>query len=110
MDEILKERREMAKELRGDGEKPDRSLSITRRSFLHNSLLTGAGSVATFGWFPLINTLDFALGAVTPFRFAWVSDNHLYPKNVNTRFVDKATRAMKEVQAMSPPADFLMHG
>ena len=39
-----------------------------------------------------------------------MSDNHLYPKDVNTRFVEKTVRAFKEVQAMSPPADFMIHG
>ncbi|TMA08735.1 MAG: metallophosphoesterase, partial [Deltaproteobacteria bacterium] len=39
-----------------------------------------------------------------------ISDSHLLPKDVNTRFVDKAVRAMKEVQAMKPPADFLIYG
>jgi len=53
--------------------------------------------------------LTVAFGAEA-FKFAWLSDNHLYPKNVNTRFVEKATRAVKEIQAMSPPADFLIHG
>src|SRR5947209_2183617 len=100
----------MHKELRPPGERPDPSLAITRRIFLHKSLLAGAAAgTATYGWFPLINTLDVAFGAEA-FKFAWLSDNHLYPKNVNTRFVEKATRAVKEIQAMSPPADFLIHG
>ena len=108
--EIRRTRREMNKELRPPGERPDPSLAITRRIFLHKSLLAGAAAgTATYGWFPLINTLDVAFGAEA-FKFAWLSDNHLYPKDVNTRFVEKATRAVKEIQAMSPPADFLIHG
>ena len=51
-----------------------------------------------------------AYGAEAPFSFAWISDTHLYPKIVNTRFVDKTVRAVKEVQAMNPPADFLIFG
>src|SRR5512138_1853576 len=99
MDEMERERREMRKELQGTGERPDRSIGITRRTFLHRSLLAGAGSVASYGWFPLVNTLDLVLGAQQAFKFAWVSDNHLYPKNVNTRFVDKTVRAFKEAQS-----------
>jgi 3',5'-cyclic AMP phosphodiesterase CpdA len=110
MDDIQRERSELKRTLEGNGERPDRSLGITRRTFLHRSLLAGAGGVAAFGWFPLINTLDLALGAEGGFRFAWVSDDHLYPKEVNTRFVDKTVRAFQEVQAMNPPADFLIHG
>jgi 3',5'-cyclic AMP phosphodiesterase CpdA len=111
MDEILKEQQEIRKELEGSGERPDRSIGLTRRTFLHRSLLGGAGAgAATFGWFPLINTLDITLGQAGGFRFAWISDTHLYPKDVNTRFVEKATRAVKEVQAMKPPVDFLIFG
>ena len=111
MDHLQDERREMARTLETPGARPDPSLQITRRTFLHKSLLTAgvAAGAATYGWFPLINTVDLARGQ-TAFKFAWVSDTHLYPKNVNTRFVEKAVRAMKEVQAMNPPADFLIFG
>ena len=42
--------------------------------------------------------------------FAWVSDTHLYPRTSTRRFVEKTVRAFKEVQAMNPPADFLIFG
>ncbi len=111
MDHLSNERREIVQTLQAPDTRPDPSLRVTRRTFLHKSLLTAGvtASAATYGWFPLINTIDLAWGQ-TGFKFAWVSDTHLYPKNVNTRFVDKATRAFKEVQAMSPPADFLIFG
>lgn len=85
--------------------------TITRRTFLHRSLLYGGAGAATYGLFPLLNTIDiaFAQGGQA-FKFAWVSDTHLYPKDVNTRFVEKAVRAFKEVQAMDPPADFMVFG
>lgn len=89
---------------------PDRGTVWTRRTFLHESLRQGATGAAAFGFLPLINTLDIAYAQGQSFRFAWVSDTHLYPRNVNTRFVDKAVRAFKEVQAMNPPADFLIFG
>ena len=73
-------------------------------------LAGAAGVTAAYGWFPLINTIDIAYGQQAPFRFAWVSDNHLYPKDVNTRFVEKTVRAFKEVQAMNPAADFMILG
>jgi 3',5'-cyclic AMP phosphodiesterase CpdA len=86
-------------------------VNLTRRTFMHRSLMTaGVASAATCGWFPLINTIDVAHGAEAPFKFAWVSDTHLYPKTVNTRFVDKATRAIQEIQAMDPAADFMIFG
>jgi calcineurin-like phosphoesterase family protein len=111
MSDLERERREAERELNKPGERPDPSLEITRRTFLHKSIVAGAVTgAATYGWFPLINTLSMAYGAQAPFSFAWISDTHLYPKNVNTRFVEKATRAVKEVQAMKPAADFLMFG
>jgi 3',5'-cyclic-AMP phosphodiesterase len=110
MDELHRTRSEMHRELSRPGERPADSIGLTRRTFLHRSLLAGAAAgAATYGWFPLINTIDVA-HAQQSFKFAWISDTHLYPKTVNTRFVEKATRAVKEVQAMSPAADFLMFG
>jgi hypothetical protein len=111
VDEQERTRQEMERELNVPGERPDPGLAITRRIFLHRSLAAGAAAgAATYGWFPLINTLDVAFAQQQAFKFAWISDNHLYPKTVNTRFVDKTVRAAKEVQAMSPAADFLIHG
>ncbi len=114
MSDVDRERREMHRVLRPRGASPDASLSITRRLFVHRSLYTGvaagaAGATIT-GWFPMINTLTMAYGAEAPFSFAWISDTHLYPQTVNSRFVDKCTRAAREVQAMDPPADFLVFG
>jgi 3',5'-cyclic-AMP phosphodiesterase len=110
MDDLQRTRSEMHRELNRPGERPAAALGLTRRTFLHRSLLTGAAAgAATYGWFPLINTIDVA-HAQQSFSFAWVSDTHLYPKSVNTRFVDKAVRAFKEVQAMSPAADFMIFG
>jgi len=107
--EIL--RREMDRTLRPAGEHPDSSISMTRRTFLHNSLLYGAASAAATGLFPILNTIDMVFAADgASFKFAWISDTHLYPKELNSRFVEKTVRAVKEVQAMNPPADFLIFG
>ncbi len=71
--ELARTRREMAQELNKPGETPDPSLRITRRTFLHKSILAGvAAGAATYGWFPLLNTLDVAHGAEA-FKFAWIS-------------------------------------
>ena len=111
MSDLERERREIAAVLQRPGAAPDRRTRITRRTFVHRSCLTGAATVAqTFAWWPLINTIDIAHAAEAPFRFAWISDTHLYPQSVNTRFVEKVKRAAKEVQAMTPPVDFLIFG
>ena len=108
MDDPLAIRRRMARELRTPGLRPG-PLGITRRTFLHRSLLAGAAGAAAHGWFPLLNTIDVAIGA-EPFKFAYVSDTHLYPKEVNTRFVEKAEQAVSDIKEMSPPADFVIFG
>jgi hypothetical protein len=111
MSELDRERREMVAVLQRPGVRPDPSLRITRRTFIHKSCLTGAATVAqTFAWWPLLNTIDVAYAAEQPFKFAWVSDTHLYPRSLNTRFVEKVVRAANEVQAMNPPADFMIFG
>jgi 3',5'-cyclic-AMP phosphodiesterase len=114
-DEFQKARREMRCVLWRPGQTPDPTVSITRRIFLHRALLGGTVvAAASAGWLPRINTLDMAFaqerGPAVTFKFAWISDTHLLPKEVNRRFVEKAVRAVKEVQAMDPPADFLIFG
>lgn len=83
---------------------------ISRRTFLHESLLAG-GAVATASFFQTFTTMNVANAATGQnFNFAWVSDTHLYPKTLNTRFVEKATRAFKEVQAQAGSIDFMIFG
>jgi len=110
-DEVIRERREMHRVLNPKDARPDDSMRITRRIFIHRALGTGAAvGAGVVGWFPIMNTVTVANAAEMAFSFAWISDTHLYPKSVNTRFVDKTTRAAKEVQAMQSPADFLIFG
>ena len=72
-------------------------VDITRRTFLHKSLLTG-GAVATgsaVGLFQTLSSMEVANAAMgESFSFAWVSDTHLYPRELNQRFIDKATRGL----------------
>src|SRR5439155_4403623 len=111
MSELEQDRREIHTVLQQPGVRPDPALKLTRRTFIHKSCLLGAATVAeTFAWWPLLNTMDVAYAAEQPFKFAWVSDTHLYPRSLNTRFVEKVVRAANEVQAMSPPADFMIFG
>jgi len=114
-DDFAYARREMEKTLIVPGRKPPGNLAISRRVFINKALLGGtAATAALAGWLPRINTFDFAYAQAgkptETFRFAWISDTHLLPKEVNTRFVEKAVRAVKEIQAMDPPADFLVFG
>ena len=111
MNERQKLHAEMSRAFRGPATGPAAATVLTRRIFLHKSLLLGAAGAATYGFFPFLNVLDVAFAAnAQTFRFAWISDTHLYPKDVNTRFVDKTVRAIDEVKGMSPAPDFLIFG
>lgn len=83
--------------------------SITRRTYLRKSLTAGA-ALAGSAFFDSITTLNMAMAQGNSFSFAWVSDTHLYPKTLNTRFIDKAVRAFKEVQDMGNKIDFMIFG
>ncbi len=111
MNELDKIRRTMQRELNPPGKRPAPATTITRRTFIQKSLIGGAAGMAAYsGWFPLINTIDVASAAVKPFKFAWISDTHLYPRDVNERFVEKTKRAIKEVQDIGSSMDFLIFG
>lgn len=64
---------------------------------------TAAAMVAGFA--PLISKVELAFGAEI-FTFAWISDTHLYPGKLNTRFVEKVVRAVDNVNAMDPAPDY----
>ena len=49
-------------------------------------------------------------GKVQSFRFAYISDSHLYERSVNDRFVNALMRAVDDVNAMDPQPDFVLYG
>jgi 3',5'-cyclic-AMP phosphodiesterase len=115
------DRLEALREARKNGQLHEPGITtpgISRRIFIHKSLMfagAAAGLSTANLWLPIINTLDMAYaqapgGAMSSFRFAWISDTHLYPENVNTRFVEKAKRAVAEINALDPPVDFVIIG
>jgi 3',5'-cyclic AMP phosphodiesterase CpdA len=44
------------------------------------------------------------------FRFAYISDSHLYEKKLNERFVNALLRAVDDVNALDPQPDFVLFG
>jgi Icc protein len=102
--------------------------SLDRRSFLKVSA-AAAGAVAASG---LVTPHSFqpvsvahaqpapvpagaaaaagTAGKEEPFRFAYISDSHLYEKTVNDRFVNALMRAVDDVNAMDPQPDFVFYG
>jgi Icc protein len=47
---------------------------------------------------------------IAPFRFAYISDSHLYERKVNDRFIRSLLRAVDDVNAMDPQPDFVLYG
>ena len=48
--------------------------------------------------------------AIEPFRFAYISDSHLYERKLNDRFIRSLLRAVDDVNALDPQPDFVLYG
>ena len=113
MNALELERREMHRTLRATRRTPRRRHVVDAPHLPpRGSLLKGPAGGGRGGLLPAHQHARHGVRARRgqSFRFAWVSDTHLYPKELNARFVEKTVRAFKEVQAMNPPADFLIFG
>lgn len=49
-------------------------------------------------------------GRVEAFRFAYISDSHLYDRKINDRFVRSLLRGVDDVNRMDPQPDFVLYG
>ncbi|MDX1579149.1 MAG: metallophosphoesterase, partial [Gemmatimonadota bacterium] len=45
-----------------------------------------------------------------PFRLAYISDSHLYERELNERFVRQLLRAVEDVNRLDPQPDFVIYG
>ena len=90
--------------------------SLDRRSFLKVAAaafgaVAGQGLVSPHSFQPVsIARADTPAGKVPPFRFAYISDSHLYARGVNDRFINAIMRAVDDVNAMDPQPDFVFYG
>ncbi|MGH6853063.1 MAG: metallophosphoesterase family protein, partial [Methylocella sp.] len=88
--------------------------ALSRRGFLHVAGVS-AGIAAAKGLivpqsFQLIEIAQAAETATPGFTIAYVSDTHLYTRNVNDRFIRSAVKAVEEVNALDPQPDFVLFG
>jgi Icc protein len=86
---------------------------LSRRDFLRAASIS-AGVAASKGLvtphsFQLVNVAAAEEGA-PPFRFAYISDTHLYKRTVNDRFVRAILKAVDDVNALTPQPDFVLFG
>jgi Icc protein len=90
--------------------------NLDRRSFLKVSA-AAMGAAAASG---LIGYNSFCPVSVAQaagssdssasFRFAYISDSHLYEKKVNDRFVRGLLRAVEDINNLDPQPDFVFYG
>jgi Icc protein len=109
LDETLRQRQEQRKRLFA------RFHNVDRRTFLKLSVELAA--VATAGGtriaphsFQLVELAHAAKGDGKAFRFAYISDTHLFAKGMNHRFVKAALKAVEDVNALDPQPDFVLFG
>jgi 3',5'-cyclic AMP phosphodiesterase CpdA len=89
-----------------------------RRHFLRTSLkfagMAAAASLVPSHTFQLVNVANAAPaeGAApgVAFRFAYVSDSHLYARGMTHRFARAAAKAVEDMNALDPQPDFVLFG
>lgn len=90
--------------------------NLDRRAFMKVSA-AALGAIASKG---LVSPHSFqpvsvahaqpVTGKVQSFRFAYISDSHLYERSLNDRFINALMRAVDDVNAMDPQPDFVFYG
>jgi len=88
--------------------------NLDRRSFLRLSAAAfgaamGAGALRFPHTFQPVSIAN-AAGNGGGFRFAYISDSHLYERDLNDRFVTQLLRAVDDVQRLDPKPDFVIYG
>jgi len=83
---------------------------LDRRSFFKMS----AAAVAATGLGPAPSFVPVSVASAAPgapaFRFAYISDSHLYSKDLNDRFARALMRAVDDVNNLDPQPDFVFYG
>lgn len=90
--------------------------NLDRRSFLRVSAAAAGAAVAS-GVAPCHSFLPVTVAQEADpdarkqsFRFAYISDSHLYERSLNDRFVNAILRAVDDVNHMDPQPDFVFYG
>lgn len=87
---------------------------LDRRSFMKVAGMAAgvaaAHSVMPPHSFQLVDIVEAQTMSKPKFRFAYISDTHLYEKELNERFVKSTMRAVQDVNALDPQPDFVLFG
>ncbi len=87
--------------------------NLDRRSFLKVSAaaLGAIAGVVPHSFQPVsVAHAQTKTGKVEQFKFAYISDSHLYERSLNDRFVNALMRAVDDINAMDPQPDFVLYG
>jgi Icc protein len=89
--------------------------NLDRRSFLKLSAAAAAAALAegvTFNFhsFQPVRVANAQSGATADFNFAYISDSHLYKRDLNDRFVRQLLRAVDDINHLAPQPDFVLYG
>ena len=87
---------------------------LSRRGFMRVAgaaagIAAAKGLVTPHG-FQLVEVAQAQGAGRAPFTFAYISDTHMYTRNVNDRFVRSALKAVDDVNALDPQPDFVIFG
>ena len=87
---------------------------LSRRGFLHIACVS-AGIAAAKGLivpqsFQLIEIAEAAETTTPAFTVAYISDTHIYTRDLNDRFVRSIIKAVEDVNALDPQPDFVLFG
>jgi len=91
---------------------------LSRRGFVKVSAAAAAGAAALVNGISPHSFVPVNVAGAQPapggkreaFRFAYISDSHLYEEKVNDRFVRGLLRAVDDVNRMDPQPDFVLYG
>jgi len=85
--------------------------NLDRRDFMKISAAAFAATASKALATPhSFQPVTIAAPGIEPFRFAYISDSHLYERKLNDRFVNALLRAVDDVNRMDPQPDFVLYG
>jgi Icc protein len=90
--------------------------NLDRRTFLKASSAALGATLARnllppHSFLPVeVRGAEAATNGGQAFRFAYISDSHLYEKKINTRFARSLLRAVDDVNNLDPQPDFVFYG
>ena len=89
--------------------------NLDRRTFLKLAVAAAGAALAggvrfNFHSFQPVRVVHAAAAKQEEFAFAYISDSHLYKRELNDRFVRQLLRAVDDLNNLNPQPDFVIYG